>query len=122
MRRCPRSTKTTKPTTRTIVAIRNRAPIRVIWSVRTSSPSCPMAAGMETTMDEKITREMPLPMPRSVICSPSHMMKAVPEVSVIMHISRKLQPGFITAPSPNCPFSRAKASRRLWKRASPTVA
>jgi hypothetical protein len=27
---------------------------------------------------------MPLPMPRSVICSPSHMMKAVPVVSEIM--------------------------------------
>ena len=52
-------------------------------------------------MPEKITREMPLPMPRSVICSPSHMMKAVPVVSVSMHISRKLQPGSITAPAPN---------------------
>ena len=30
---------------------------------------------------------MPLPMPRSVICSPSHMMKAVPVVSVSMVIS-----------------------------------
>ena len=29
---------------------------------------------------------MPFPMPRSVICSPSHMIKAVPAVSVITHI------------------------------------
>ena len=38
-------------------------------------------------MPAKMIIEMPLPMPRSVICSPSHMMKAVPDVSVIMHIS-----------------------------------
>jgi len=31
--------------------------------------------------------EMPLPIPRSEICSPSHMMKAVPVVRVIMVIN-----------------------------------
>ena len=35
-------------------------------------------------MPAKMMSEMPLPMPRSVICSPSHMMKAVPVVSVII--------------------------------------
>ena len=50
---------------------------------------------------EKITKEMPLPIPRSVICSPSHMMKAVPVVSVIIHISLKARPGSSTAPAPN---------------------
>ena len=39
------------------------------------------AAG-STTMPAKMISEMPLPMPRSEICSPSHMMKAVPVVSV----------------------------------------
>ena len=34
-------------------------------------------------MPAKMISEMPLPMPRSVIRSPSHMMKAVPAVSVI---------------------------------------
>ena len=33
-------------------------------------------------MPAKMMSEMPLPMPRSVICSPSHMTKAVPVVSV----------------------------------------
>ena len=33
-------------------------------------------------MPAKMISEMPLPMPRSEICSPSHMMKAVPVVSV----------------------------------------
>jgi len=36
------------------------------------------ACGMRATMPAKMIREMPFPMPRSVICSPSHMMKAVP--------------------------------------------
>jgi hypothetical protein len=34
--------------------------------------------------------------PRSVICSPSHMIKAVPEVRVIIVISLKDKPGFCT--------------------------
>ena len=36
---------------------------------------------------------MPLPMPRSVICSPTHIMNAVPVVSVSMLMKRKPQPG-----------------------------
>ena len=34
-------------------------------------------------------------MPRSVICSPTHMMNAVPVVSVMIVISRKPQPGWV---------------------------
>ena len=44
-------------------------------------------------MPAKMMSDMPLPMPRSVICSPSHMMKHVPVVSVSTVISRKPQPG-----------------------------
>ena len=44
-------------------------------------------------MPAKMMSDMPLPMPRSVICSPSHMMKTVPVVSVRTVISRKPQPG-----------------------------
>ncbi len=40
--------------------------------------------GMPSTIPAKMMSEMPLPMPRSVICSPTHMMKAVPVVSVSM--------------------------------------
>ena len=36
---------------------------------------------------------MPLPIPRSVICSPTHIMNAVPVVSVSMVMRRKPQPG-----------------------------
>ena len=39
-----------------------------------------MARGSPTTMPVKMISDMPLPMPRSVICSPSHMMNAVPVV------------------------------------------
>ena len=39
--------------------------------------------------------DMPLPMPRSVICSPSHMMKQVPVVSVSTVISRNAEPGVV---------------------------
>ena len=39
-----------------------------------------------------INKEIPLPMPRSVICSPSHIKKTAPAVSVSTVISRKPQP------------------------------
>ena len=42
-------------------------------------------------------------MPRSVICSPSHMMKAVPVVSEVMVRSRKPQPGLATTSAPEYP-------------------
>ncbi len=62
------------------------------------------ASGIEATMPAKMMSEMPLPMPRSVICSPSHMMNAVPVVSETMVIRRKAQPGLATT-SPTPPLS-----------------
>ena len=44
-------------------------------------------------MPAKMMSDMPLPMPRSVICSPSHMTKQVPVVSVSTVISRNASPG-----------------------------
>ncbi len=55
-----------------------------------------MASGMRATMPAKMMREMPLPMPRSVICSPIHMMKAVPAERVMTVMMRKDQPGVVT--------------------------
>ncbi|MEZ5765773.1 MAG: hypothetical protein R3D69_17060 [Xanthobacteraceae bacterium] len=40
--------------------------------------------------------EMPLPMPRAVICSPSHIRNMVPPVSVMTVEMRKNQPGSAT--------------------------
>ena len=47
-------------------------------------------------MPAKMSRLIPLPMPRSVICSPSHMMKAVPVVRVSTVMSLKPIPGCST--------------------------
>ena len=51
----------------------------------------------------KMIREIPLPMPRSVICSPSHMMNAVPVVSVITAHQAEAPAGIHRrrGPSPN---------------------
>ena len=40
--------------------------------------------------------EIPFPMPRSVICSPTHIMNAVPVVSVSIVIRRKPHPAWVT--------------------------
>ena len=58
------------------------------------------APGMPTTIPEKIIREIPLPIPFSVICSPSHMMSTVPAVRVSMVMMRKVQPGSRTTGTP----------------------
>ena len=58
-----------------------------------------MASGSPTTMPAKMISDMPLPMPRSLICSPSHMMKAVPVVSEMMVIRMNPKPGLMTIPS-----------------------
>ena len=42
-----------------------------------------------------ISRLMPLPMPRSVICSPSHITKMAPVVSVTTMIRREAKPGLV---------------------------
>ena len=59
-----------------------------------------MAPGRPTTMPAKMISEMPLPIPLSEICSPSHMMKAVPVVRVRMVMSRKPRPGWTTTWGP----------------------
>ncbi len=59
-------------------------------------------------MPAKMMSEMPLPMPRSVICSPSHMRNAVPVVRESTVIRRNVQPGSDTT-SPTDPPSPAVA-------------
>ena len=55
-----------------------------------------IAGGNPTTIPAKISKDIPLPTPRSVICSPSHMMKMVPAVSVNTVMSVKARPGLLT--------------------------
>ena len=74
-------------------------------------------------MPAKMMSEMPLPMPRSVICSPSHMMKIVPVVSVRTVMRRKPQPGCGTSGAPpgaDC-FSSHRAMPVAWMNDSATV-
>ncbi len=48
--------------------------------VRLNSKSCAIAEGTRATIPEKMMSEMPLPTPRAVICSPSHIKNTVPPV------------------------------------------
>ena len=50
------------------------------------------ALGSPETMPAKMIRDTPLPMPRSVICSPSHIRKMVPVVSATTAVSTKPMP------------------------------
>ncbi len=52
-------------------------------------------------MPAKMISEMPLPTPRLVICSPIHIKRMVPPVSVITAVMRKNQPGSMTT-LPQC--------------------
>ena len=51
-----------------------------------------MECGKRAIMPMKIMREMPLPIPRSVICSPSHIMNIVPAVRKTSVLSVKPKP------------------------------
>ena len=63
-----------------------------------------IADGNSATMPARMISEMPLPMPREVICSPSHIRNMVPPVSVITVEMRKNQPGSVTTlPAPSSP-------------------
>ena len=82
-----------------------------------------IASGPRQTIPAKMISEIPLPIPFSVICSPSHMMKAVPAVSVITVISLNAQPVLITMDVPVGPamFSSPMAIPNPWMRLSNTV-
>ncbi len=57
--------------------------------VRPSSRVEASACGRLATIPAMMISEMPLPMPRAVICSPSHIRNTVPPVSVIIVTMRK---------------------------------
>ena len=91
--------------------------------VRICSRRPKIARGSPTTMPAKMMSEIPLPMPRSVICSPSHMMKMVPVVSVRIVISRNPHPGCGTSRAPpgaTC-FSSQSPMPDAWMKESRTV-
>ncbi len=78
----------------------------------------PHAPGSPATMPERISIEMPLPTPRSVICSPSHIRNMVPVVIVIVAgTSQSKNPLALVMP----PLPSATAAPKDWNSARPTV-
>ena len=75
------------------------------------------AAGISATIPTKMIREIPLPMPRAVICSPSHIRNIVPPTSVIRQASLNCMPGSWARP----PASRLTAMPQPCRIARPTV-
>ena len=53
-------------------------------------------------MPARFCIEMPLPMPRAVICSPSHIRNIVPVVIVTVAVNRNCQPPPPSAMPPFC--------------------
>ena len=96
-RRWARSTKTMKAMTMTDMTSRKMIKAADSAPVRPSSRVLTNANGRLATMPEKMISEMPLPTPRWVICSPSHIRNMVPPVSVITVVRRKKRPGLMTA-------------------------
>ena len=90
----------------------------LIEPLRTSSNIPPIALGSPAAMPAKIRIEMPLPRPRSVICSPSHIRNIVPVTSDTAAVKRNIRPGSST--SPGCDSS-ATEMPKAWKAASASV-
>jgi len=90
----------------------------LIAPVRTSSNRPPMALGRPAAMPAKIRIEMPLPRPRSVICSPSHIRNIVPATRLTTAVRRKPKPGAMTSPGEP---SSASAMPSDWNSARPSV-
>ena len=54
------------------------------------------ALGISATIPAKIINDIPLPIPRCVICSPNHIRKIVPATIVVTVDTLKKIPGLIT--------------------------
>ena len=68
--------------------------------MRPPSNSWTSVVGRWATMPAMMMSEMPLPMPRLVICSPSHIRNMVPPISETTAATRNSRPGSITACTP----------------------
>ena len=97
-RRWARSKKTITAITTTARRKRPRSAMVGSAPVWLSSRVWTMVAGRLATMPAKMISEMPLPTPRAVICSPSHIRNMVPPTRLITVEMRKNQPGSRTTP------------------------
>ena len=98
IRRAAMVIATTAPITATTTASSTMAPNGEMTPVRTNCTSCSAEGQTRSRIEKVMSRLIPLPIPRSVICSPSHITKMEPVVSVTTMISRAAKPGLGTAP------------------------
>ena len=97
MRRCARSMNTMNATTATASTRNARMKNGDSAPVRPSSSKEAMALGRLATMPAMMIRLVPLPTPRAVICSPTHIRNIVPPTSVTTAEKMKNMPGLGTA-------------------------
>ena len=68
---------------------------------RTNCTVVLIALGSRATIPAMITSEIPLPIPRSVICSPIHITNIAPAVTVITVNAMNASPGKYTTGAPD---------------------
>ena len=98
IRRAAMVMATTAAMTATRMARNRTTPGPLTTPVRMNCSSWSAPGQSRSRIENVMSRLIPLPMPRSVICSPSHMTKMAPVVSVTTMISREARPGLATAP------------------------
>ena len=94
--RSARSMKTTNVITAMTMMITPTITAGLMAPERPDAKNWASAAGTSAMMPTKMISEMPLPTPRAVICSPSHMRNMVPPTNVITQEARKNHPGSVT--------------------------
>ena len=110
IRRCACSMKMTAAMMSSPITTMTRRPIRPSYS-----PTDHSEVGKLATTWVKISSDMPLPMPRSVMSSPSHMITAVPAVMVTTMTRKVSVPLSCSSGGLSQPWSR------LPERASATM-
>ena len=92
--------KTIAATTASISATRAMSIGQERVPCRDSSSVPVIALGSSATMPAMMMSDVPLPTPRAVICSPSHIRNMVPPTSVATVVRRKNRPGSSTTAGP----------------------
>src|SRR5438309_1485030 len=98
MRRAATVTATVPITTSAMTASTMRSLGNVRLRARKASMVSNVSGQIRSTMEKKMSRLAPLPIPRSVICSPSHITNTPPVVSVNTVVIRKKNPGLALTP------------------------
>ena len=80
--------------------------------MRVASKAWAITTGQLATMPAKMISEMPLPTPRAVICSPSHIRNTVPPVSVMTAEIRTTSQDPYTTPQCSSPTAMRVALDR----------